>query len=384
MNILRVANIPDNRTGGMSRVIYNTGDLLTEMGHRVDYLFAPGIGAARSRIAARFLTPWRVGAQVAELNRRQGPYDVVEIHEPLSMWCGSRHRWGREFPPVVALSFGLEARSHSVAINYRRIKGLPVSLKQRISPLTLVWQATAGLRSAAAVVCMNNEDRDYLLARGVPEGRVHIAWTGVGSAFLEAGAASPDSDRSGRLLFLGTWIERKGILDLVPAVATALARFPAACLTVAGCQLEEEEVRDAFPPEMRGRIEVIPRVATDDELVRLYRRHQVLILPSIFEGLPLVIQEAAAMKLAVVTTPVCGMKDVIRDGENGIFVGVGAPDQLTAAVSRLLADPGLADRLGEAAHRSAREYPWDRTARGFLAGYEAAVRHRSAGTPSHL
>jgi glycosyltransferase involved in cell wall biosynthesis len=270
----------------------------------------------------------------------------------------------------------LEARSHLVAINYRQTKGLPVSLKQRISPLTVVWQATIGLRVAAAILCMNSEDRDYLLAQGIPEGRAHVVWTGVGSAFLEAGAAPLGPGRLGRLLFLGTWIERKGIFDLVPAAAEVLATFPAARLTVAGCQVPEKVVRNAFPSELQGRLEVIPHVATDDELIQLYRRHQVFLLPSIFEGLPVVIQEAAAMKLAIVTTPLCGMKDVIRDGENGILIRPGAPDQLSAAVARLLADPGLADRLGEAAHRSALEYTWDRMARGFLVGYEAAVRDR--------
>jgi glycosyltransferase involved in cell wall biosynthesis len=256
------------------------------------------------------------------------------------------------------------------------MKGLRVSLKQRLSPLTVVWQAAVGLRTAAVIFCMSNEDRDYLLACGVPEGRVRITWTGVGKAFLEAGSADPDPGRSGRLLFLGTWIERKGIRDLVPAAAGVLTRFPDARLTIAGCQVAEHVVRDAFPAEIRTRLEVIPQIATDDELIELYRRHQVLLLPSIFEGLPLVVQEAAAMRLAVVTTPICGMRDVIRDGENGILVRPGASHQLATAVARLLADPHLADQLGEAAHRSAWEYTWDRMARAFLAGYEAVALGR--------
>jgi glycosyltransferase involved in cell wall biosynthesis len=381
MNILRVANILDNRTGGMARWMYSTGDLLTESGHRVDYLFAPGIGPCRSRFAGRFLLPWRVAARVADLHKRQGPYDVVEVHEPIAMWCGLRQRWDRSFPTIVVICHGLEARSHQTAIAYRKSKGIPVSLKQRISPLTVVWQANVGLRSAAAVLCLNNEDRDHLIAEGIPMERVHLIPIGVREVFLQAGAAAPAADRRGQLLFLGTWLERKGILDLVPAAVAILNRFPDARLTVAGCLVAPEVVRETFPANLRGRIEVISKVANDDQLVRLYRQHQVFLLPSVFEGMPQVMLEAAAMKLVIVSTSRCGMKDFLRDGENGLLVPPGDPGRLISALARLYTEPGLAERLGDSAHGSAWEYTMDRAARLLLTGYEAAARDRPVSPP---
>jgi len=381
LKILRVANVPDNRTGGVARVMYETGDRLAAMGHQVDYLFSSAIRRGRSRLAGRFLVPWRISRLIAETNRKQGPYDVVEIHEPLSLWCALRQRWSRRYPAVAALSHGLEQRGHSANLAYRRLKRQPISMRNRFSPLTVVWQAVLGLRFSSAVLCLNEEDRAHLLAGGVPDGRIHVIPNGTDEIFLRVGEAAVDPARAGHFLFLATWLERKGILDLVPAIIEIFNRRPACRLTVAGCQVDADVVRGAFPAELRDRIEVIPKIDSDEELIAIYRRHQILLLPSVFEGMPLVMLEAAAMKMAVITTPRCGMRDFIHDGVNGLLIPPGAPEQLAAAMLRLVDDPALADRLGEAAHRSAREWTWDRTALALLAAYEGAIRNRR-GTPN--
>jgi glycosyltransferase involved in cell wall biosynthesis len=204
---------------------------------------------------------------------------------------------------------------------------------------------------------------------GVPTARVTLQHGGVGPQFF----ADPPGPRRG-VLFVGTWIERKGVLDLVPALATLLDRRPGTPVTVAGCGVPAEQVLADFPERHRPRVRVVPQITDEDALADLYLAHAVFAFPSTFEGLPLAVLEAAAAGLAVVTTGVCGMKDTICDGRTGLLVPVGDPGQLAAALERLVADPGLASRLGGAARESVRHYTWRRSAEQFLDACQA-TRH---------
>src|SRR5207249_5132122 len=54
LRILRIADVPDNRCGGMSRVMYCTGGVLEAQGHTVDYVFSPGLVSAAPTRLRRF------------------------------------------------------------------------------------------------------------------------------------------------------------------------------------------------------------------------------------------------------------------------------------------------------------------------------------------
>jgi glycosyltransferase involved in cell wall biosynthesis len=66
--------------------------------------------------------------------------------------------------------------------------------------------------------------------------------------------------------------------------------------------------------------------------------------------------EAMAAGVPVVTTPVGGIPELVRDGENGVLVPSDEPRALAGAVDGLLRDAGLRKRLGNGALASAREY----------------------------
>jgi glycosyltransferase involved in cell wall biosynthesis len=158
---------------------------------------------------------------------------------------------------------------------------------------------------------------------------------------------------------------------LIPAVTTLLRNHPTLTFTVAGCG--PTDVKADFPEDLRSRIEVIPRINGQQELIAVYQRHSVFVLPSMFEGQPLVMSEAAASGLAVVTTSCCGMLDFIRDGENGLLVQPGDATALAGALDRLFRDDALTARLAVAGRETAREFTWERSASQMLAAYQAAV-----------
>jgi len=97
---------------------------------------------------------------------------------------------------------------------------------------------------------------------------------------------------------------------------------------------------------------------------------EALILPSSFEAQGLVLMEAQALGIPVIATRQGGVPYFIRDGENGILIDYGRPDQIVKAVKTILEDRDLARRMGENGRRLAEKHTWDSIANKMLAIYE--------------
>jgi glycosyltransferase involved in cell wall biosynthesis len=111
----------------------------------------------------------------------------------------------------------------------------------------------------------------------------------------------------------------------------------------------------------------------DSELIDIYQKHNIFVLPSYFEGQPLAMLEAAALGLAIVTTEVCGMRDFIDHNQNGVLVAPGDSESLAAAIIALSNRPQEVRRLGSAAQINVQRFTWDAVAADMLNAYEAAA-----------
>src|SRR4029077_1011946 len=85
-----------------------------------------------------------------------------------------------------------------------------------------------------------------------------------------------------------------------------------------------------------------------DDVPRLLAASDLLVLPSLYEGLPNVVLEAMRFRKPVVATAAPGTTEVVVDGETGLLVPVKTPTALAKAIRAVLRDPSLARRLGEA------------------------------------
>ena len=107
---------------------------------------------------------------------------------------------------------------------------------------------------------------------------------------------------------------------------------------------------------------------------RLYRALDVFALPSLSEGLPLVIPEAMACALPVVSTAVGGIPAVVSDGETGLLVPPGDEEALRRALALLHVDRERARAMGQAGRaRALAAYSVERMNREYLALYERAL-----------
>jgi glycosyltransferase involved in cell wall biosynthesis len=97
-----------------------------------------------------------------------------------------------------------------------------------------------------------------------------------------------------------------------------------------------------------------------EALLREMSEADVFVFPSLFEGFALVILEAMAAGLPVITTPNTAGPDLIEDGKEGLIVPAGDVRALQTAMESLLNDPERARAMGCAAHEKAKEYTWER------------------------
>ncbi len=375
MRILRVANVADNRMGGMARVMHFTSEQLVASGHEVDFLFNQDL---RTRLPARFdrfCVPIRIVQLVFRSIRAGRNYDVVEIHEPSAAAYALARSVISCLPPLIVISYGIESRAEPITIKYAHAKHLPMTWKQRYGyRFTTLWQSNFALRHADHMVVFNTEDRAHLVSNMlVPIDRITVTHSAVSDVFLRCPTGpSPGTG----VIFLASWLDRKGIPDLIRILTRAIREVPGLPVTIAGCGVGVDKIITNFPADCRSNIRIVPQIRGDHALLAEYRRHAIFLLPSIFEGQPLSMLEAASAGLALICTNICGMKDFIRNGVNGITAEVGDTARLGDALIQLLADPILTARLSLQAQLDAREYTWMRSADRYLAGVAAAMLRR--------
>ncbi|NMN03193.1 MULTISPECIES: glycosyltransferase [unclassified Novosphingobium] len=164
------------------------------------------------------------------------------------------------------------------------------------------------------------------------------------------------------LLFLlpGTVCERKAQKDLVQAVARLPADVAAHCRFVIAGDRDGEYSRemhrliDGLPA---GRRETITVIKETPEIWRYYAAADALAFTSRLESFPRVIQEAMHRGLAIVSTPVFGISEQVRDGQSGLLYAPGDIDGLVNAIARVAREPDLRDRIAAMGHLSLDRFP---------------------------
>lgn len=142
---------------------------------------------------------------------------------------------------------------------------------------------------------------------------------------------------------LGRLSEEKGQALAIDALSSLATKWPRLVLLLAGDGPSEMNLRSkAEKFGISGRIRFL---GFRPDAAQLLRAADLVVMPSLSEGLPLVAVEALATARTVVATRVGGTPEVIADGETGLLVAPEA-SEMAAAIDRVLADRALANRLG--------------------------------------
>jgi glycosyltransferase involved in cell wall biosynthesis len=138
--------------------------------------------------------------------------------------------------------------------------------------------------------------------------------------------------------------EEKGISFLLHAISAMLGKQPNLLLVVAGDGPLRRRLEDEA--QQLGVASHVRFIGTRTDMPELMRLFDIFVLPSISEGLPMVLLEALAAGRPVVATNVGGISEVVRDGHNGFLVPSRDSAALASSLSRLLNDRDLVEGFG--------------------------------------
>jgi glycosyltransferase involved in cell wall biosynthesis len=207
---------------------------------------------------------------------------------------------------------------------------------------------------ADRIICISRFCRSEL-QKILPEaswGKLHVVHCGVDTKVLSWVDRRARPDGPTEILFVGRLTAEKGQAVLIDAVARLLADGTPVRLTLAG----DGPTRRALEAKVErlgvaGAVEFLGAVGQPD-LLKCFERADVFCLPSFAEGLPVVLMEAMARGLPVVTTPVAGIPELVVDGVNGLLVPAGRADLVAVALGRLAGDAALRSALGLAGRQA--------------------------------
>ena len=207
--------------------------------------------------------------------------------------------------------------------------------------------------TASRVIAISRAVRDHVSPRGLGRSKVTTVWNGI-----EARPVVPLNEHDPPVVaFVGRINRWKGVEVFIAAIPRVAAAFPEVRFLIAGDPPAGEEWRTPALREAVARLRLGNRVEIlgfEENVPGLLERVSILVVPSIWpEPFGLVTLEAMRAGRAVVATTHGGALDLIESGESGLLVAPGDPGALGDAIERLLANPALRERLGEAAHRRA-------------------------------
>jgi glycosyltransferase involved in cell wall biosynthesis len=227
----------------------------------------------------------------------------------------------------------------------------------------------------------------YVERLGVPRDRITVVGAGVDlDAVTAARAGRSDRSEVGagrpRILYLGHLAAHKGLDTVIAALPTIWSRHPAVEVIIAGkTTLGTDELRRAAVQVSQGHdLRWLPDI-TEAEKAALLASASVVLYPSRAESFGIVFLEAWSFGVPVVGCRAGAVPDVVEHEVSGLLIPPGDATALADSVSRLIADPAEAERLGEEGQRRVREqHTWPAVSQRARRALRAA--DRSAATPS--
>ena len=277
----------------------------------------------------------------------------------------------------------LAGRLAGVPIIYNLVEGLGSfyvddSVRSRSIRLCMEGLYRVSARLSRATVFVNEDDPEYFYNNGlIPAEKVRIIRSvGVDTNAFDPNVHDPYCLRCKLGLAAGTRVVlmvaraiwHKGLAEYIDAARILQARYPDVIFLLAG-DVDLGNPSSATR-EFLLNVPHIRWLGPRTDIAELTAMCDVYVLPSYREGMPRTLLEAASMAKPIVTTDTVGCREVVEDGITGILVPVRDSEALASAISSLLDDSVLRERMGRAGREKAvREFDVRRVVEQYLELY---------------
>ena len=210
------------------------------------------------------------------------------------------------------------------------------------------------LELATSIVTISNYHRQYLstLCPKCSSKDIHIVHCGLNP--LEFSPAHiPAKDNIVRIISIGRMLEKKGFKYLVEACSLLAKKgIEFRCSIIGEGPLLNAIQEQINRLNLQDYVSMLG-VMNISEILEQYRQSDIFALACVVtdfgdrDGIPVVLMEAMAMEIPVITTPVSGNPELVSDGKNGLLVPERNPEALAQALEKLIRDQPLRKKLGE-------------------------------------
>lgn len=244
-----------------------------------------------------------------------------------------------------------------------RLSGIPFAFTGRAGDIYPQDGILAEKAADARFIRTNNAANVAWLRSFCPpeqEGKVALVYNGLTFPETESQKRRPIQPPY-RILSVGRFARTKGFPELLTAMARLRRENVPVELTLIGDGSWRRKLQ-----AMRKRLGLedcvrMPGFVPNDRLVGHMRGHDLLVVPSVVhsngdrDGIPNVIMEALSLGMPVVATDVCGIGEVIRNGNTGLLVPQRDPAALAGAIRAMLENGGEAQAMGARGKKLVRE-----------------------------
>ncbi len=278
--------------------------------------------------------PWHAARLAAQING-ENPVSLVTTQDPFVCgFAGYLAKRRLKLPLVINIFSSFFDDAYWLKENW----------KHRFFNMFGKWL----VRRADGVRVECDTEREKVISLGVSSDKVKVAPVLVN---LERFAKEKDKsvrdkylgDADSIVLYVGRLSVEKNVGLLVKAAKLVVQKRPKTKFLIVGGGAEELELKQLASGEKNivftGRI-------PHPEIPKYHRAADLLVLPSFYEGIPLVVVEAAAAGLPVICTDVRDAKDVIIEGKSGFIVPKDNPDLLAVRILDVLSDKKAAKEMG--------------------------------------
>lgn len=299
------------------------------------------------RRPARFLSTLRLASQTAPPGFKGGLRQLFYLLEAVVL--------ARDFAQqkVCHVHNHLGDASGTVALLAAELRSIPFSMTLHGPEIfwdRAYWSLSRKIRKSQFTACISGYAmaQAMLVTEGSHREKLHIVHCGIE---LDNYSRTKRSSGLTSLLFIGRLEYRKGLHVLLHAFAELRGLGHDARLTIIGDGPEREALS-----QMSGSLMLQDRVSfvgakTEAEVADYLASADILLAPSLSEGLPTVILEALASEVPVIASSVAGIAEAVRQNETGLLVSPCSPEELTQAIIEMLDRPDRRISMGQAGRR---------------------------------
>ena len=204
------------------------------------------------------------------------------------------------------------------------------------------------------LIAISREIYDNLINSGVHKEKITYIPNSVDTEYCTPSTLKTWNSQI-NILFVGRLTEEKGVDTLFRAMRKVIDKgYKQLFLTLVG----DGPLRQGFE-EMVSNLGIkkyVKFAGSINEVIHYYRNSHILIIPSVWEGLPLVLLEGMACALPIVASNLGGIREGIEDGINGLLFAPGKEDELASKIIYFLKNPEAAEEMGRKGREKAITY----------------------------